>query len=393
MAKGKGKGKDKDLKYLAQKGNMWYVVLRINGKKVWHPAGPDPDEARKLRNKLLFQIDSKEYSYNRARVRYDLFLTETFLPYVTTHPRYVRSTYEGYERIVRLHLIPILGRLRLDQIDPLTVFRYLRGKHNEGQLKDRTIRHHEMVIRSSLKCARKLGILTANPLRDAEGWSFTEDDRELPSETEVATILNAIRHTRYYLPAVLSMGSTPRRGEILAEKWHRIDWQKEGMHITETLYSSTEGLVWQRPKTKRSKRLLALPHSVIELLAEHKRAQDEQKVALGNLYNDNDLVFCRPDGQPINPSTFSSGWCSLIKRLKLPHMTFHDFRHYCIDTLYDLGTDESTIMNLAGHTIRTTTRGYSHPDFHRKKRAVEHADSKLKKLRKPLVVEDAVEGN
>ncbi|MDA8335565.1 MAG: site-specific integrase [Peptococcaceae bacterium] len=385
------KAKNADFRYLVQKGDMWYVVLRINGKKVWHKAGPDPEDARKLRNRLLVDLDNNDYSYSKARMPYAQFLDETFLPWVKAQRAI--STYDGYKGIVELHLKPShLGKTRLDGIKPLVVFRYLKSKQDDGELSNRTIREHQMVIRSSLRLAKNLGVLAANPLRDMESWSFEEKEFDLPAEEEVAQILQHVQGTRYWLPAVISMASTPRRGEELGAQWQRLDWDAEGMYINKTMYASSEnGIKYQRPKTKRSKRPLALPHSVMLLLAEHKREQDEQKARLGNLYQDNDLIFCNLDGTPINPDTFSSGWCRLMKRLVkqhgLPYMRFHDFRHYSIDTMYSIGIDEPTVMRQAGHVEKKTTRGYSHPDFDRQKNAVERADDKLRKLRELNVVE------
>jgi integrase len=101
----------------------------------------------------------------------------------------------------------------------------------------------------------------------------------------------------------------------------------------------------------------------------------------GDLHEDNDLVFCREDGRPINPDTFSSGLCALRKRLELPYMRLRDFRHLSADTLYETETDPKTILKQVGHTTVETSLRYNHQTFRRQKKAVERADSKLRELR------------
>lgn len=376
------KKSQKDRRNLQQKRGMWYVVISItaNGKRqrVWHPAGPNVEDAKKLRNDLLHQKDIKTYAYSNTT--YGDFLLNEWLPLSVGVYKKI-STQEGYERIVRLHLIPALGSLKLGRIEPGHISRYIKQKKDAGDLSVRTIRQHYQVIRASLKFAVAQKKIATNPALNVDAPAFQELERDLPSEEELRTVFEAIRGTKYYLPAVVSAHSTMRRGEIFGLKWSEIDFQEEGAKILRTLYPSKKGLIWDTPKNKGSRRLVALPSSLMPLLAEHKLLQDIQKASVADFYEDNNLVFCREDGRPINPSTFSSGFCAFRKRHNLPYMRFHDFRHLSVDTLYETQVDQKTIMKQAGHSTVETSLRYNHPTFRRQKKAVEKADSKLRELR------------
>ncbi|MDA8335727.1 MAG: site-specific integrase, partial [Peptococcaceae bacterium] len=214
------------------------------------------------------------------------------------------------------------------------------------------------VIRASLKFAVAQKKIAVNPALNVVCPTFTEEDRDLPSEEEIKAIFAAMRGTRFYLPAVVSSLTTLRRGELFALCWSEIDFKEEGAKIRRTLSPSKKGLLWDTPKTKGSRRIVAMPSSLMPLLAEHKTQQEIQKAALGEFYNDNDLVFCREDGRPINPSTFSKAFGDFRKRMKLPHMRLHDFRHLSVDTLYETENDPKTIMMQAGHTTIGTSLRY-----------------------------------
>ena len=49
----------------------------------------------------------------------------------------------------------------------------------------------------------------------------------------------------------------------------------------------------------------------------------------------------------------------LLRDADLPaHVTLHGARHTFVDLLYATGTQESTTMDIAGHSVRSVTRGY-----------------------------------
>jgi hypothetical protein len=133
----------KDRRNLQQKKGMWYVVMSVtvNGKRqrVWHPAGASLEDAKKLRNELLHQKDHKLYAYNDTT--YEDFLLKEWLPISVEIYKKV-STQEGYESIVRLHIIPVLGSLKLSRIEPSHISRYIKQMRDGDKLGDRTIRQH-----------------------------------------------------------------------------------------------------------------------------------------------------------------------------------------------------------------------------------------------------------
>ncbi len=57
-------------------------------------------------------------------------------------------------------------------------------------------------------------------------------------------------------------------------------------------------LVVQKPKTRHSRRTIPLPHDIVVELKAHKTRQAQEKLLLGQAYQDHGLVSCLVDGRP-----------------------------------------------------------------------------------------------
>jgi integrase len=98
-----------------------------------------------------------------------------------------------------------------------------------------------------------------------------------------------------------------RREEVLGLRWSDIDPDFSGLTVRQTLTCTSGGGVHiGPPKSKKSRRWVPLLPFAAEALRKQQATQAERRVALGEAWTDEDLVFDRRDGRPINPSTFST---------------------------------------------------------------------------------------
>jgi integrase len=82
---------------------------------------------------------------------------------------------------------------------------------------------------------------------------------------------------------------------------------------------------------------------------------------MGQAYQDNGLVFCHPDGTPLDPRSFTRHFKTLLKRSGLPVVRFHDLRHTFATLMLELGESPKTVQVMLGHSkISTTLDIYSH---------------------------------
>lgn len=74
---------------------------------------------------------------------------------------------------------------------------------------------------------------------------------------------------------------------------------------------------------------------------------------------DADLVFRRPDGQPVHASWLLKDCRALCRDAGVPVLTPHGLRHAAVTMLRHLGVDPTVVQQLAGHATLTVTDGYT----------------------------------
>ncbi|KNF09941.1 site-specific recombinase XerD [Gottschalkia purinilytica] len=93
----------------------------------------------------------------------------------------------------------------------------------------------------------------------------------------------------------------------------------------------------------------------------HKSKQVQEKLRIGKYYNENDLVFCNIDGIPINPTTITTRFKSILKKVRLEDTRFHDLGHSFATLLLETNEHPKVVQELLGHSSITATLDiYSH---------------------------------
>jgi integrase len=124
---------------------------------------------------------------------------------------------------------------------------------------------------------------------------------------------------------------------------------------------------WKPPKTKRSRRQIAIPAETAEALAVHRVKQMEERLRLGAAWADNDLVFPSRVGTPIMARNLYRAFKALLAKARLPRaVRFHDLRHTCATLLLAARVNPKVVSEMLGHaSVAITLDIYSHvlPDM------------------------------
>ena len=104
------------------------------------------------------------------------------------------------------------------------------------------------------------------------------------------------------------------------------------------------GWKFTRPKGKRG-RPVPIPAQLIPPLRVRLKDQDDERQAAGDTWRDWDLVWCRPDGRPIDTHDDWEEWKALLAEAGITkNARLHDARHTC-GTL--LGEQTSTCTSYS----------------------------------------------
>jgi site-specific recombinase XerD len=116
-----------------------------------------------------------------------------------------------------------------------------------------------------------------------------------------------------------------------------------------------------RPEEKR-KRAVPIPPELAEPLREHLAGLDAERQAAGPAWDDRDLVWCGPQGRPIDPHDDWEEWKALVAEAgNTKDARLHDARHTAGTLLGEQHVDMHVIQRILGHAQVTTTRIYTDP--------------------------------
>ncbi len=280
------------------------------------------------------------------------------------------KTAERYREIIRLHIRPHLGALRLQALQPMRIERFYSdlaaGRRPDGAagrpLSPLTIRHVHRLLLKALSKAERDRLIPANPARQAERPRVERSELEILTEAQIRDLLTQLRGRPFYLLAVVGLSTGMRRGEMLALRWRDVDLDQAQLTVQQSLEETRAGLRFKPPKTKHARRTISLPAFAVAALRAHKAAQARDRLALGlGRQGLGSLVFQRPDGSPMRPDTVSSEWRKAIAAAKAPKVSLHALRHTHASQLIASGLDVLTISRRLGHGAPSITLDvYSH---------------------------------
>lgn len=345
-----------------RKGGGWmgqYVVHTAEGRKRRTVYGKTRKEvAAKLAKAISNREDGLVFDAKNLTVGdyLDLWLRDSVQDTVRL------TTYQGYERVVRLHIKPALGRIKLDNLTPVHV-RSLYRERLEAGLAPRMVQLVHTILHKALKQAVNDGLIPRNVTEAVKAPRPVNKEMKPLSPDQARTLLEAARGERLEALYALAVTTGMRQGEILGLKWEDLDLEAGTLQVRRTLSTAMGGGVrFGPPKTARSRRNIRVPKLALTALRRHRKTQLEKRMKLSGLWEDHDLVFTTGVGTPLSRADLiTRSFKPLLRRANLPDIRFHDLRHTCATLLLSRGVHAKLVQELLGHsTIAVTLDTYSH---------------------------------
>lgn len=270
-------------------------------------------------------------------------------------------TFDRYSSDIAGHILPAIGRHRLDKLRPAQLAGLYNAKAAEG-LSPASLRHIHAVIRRALNVAVRWQVLAANPAVLVDAPQARPHEFVPLSAVQARRLIHAAKQDRMQARWLVGLALGLRQGEALGLWWEDIDLNAGLLRVRRALQRQRGGgLVFTDPKTQRSKRTLPLPAPLLTALRDHQQQQAKEQITAGSLWRGSPCVFTTPVGTPIDPRNDYREFKKLLAHAELPSVRLHDLRHTAASLLLAQGVPARVVMEILGHSaIALTMNTYSH---------------------------------
>ena len=393
-SKSRRTGKGSISKYKVKGGIRWrwqaYELVNPNDssfgtKRIGKNGFSSAADADMALREALTKIQNNQKVVSRSEMPTVEEYAKLWLPGQTLAP----STRKGYEKILRNHVFPYIGKRKLNQVTSAELARIYKsilqgGRKDDidrgGALSPNTVNKIHIVIGALFKAAVDEELLVVNPARKTSivkaptGSQIraSQSEIEVWDETQLTfflawddTVYLDDLYELWYLIAFTGM----RRGEAIALKWSDIDLINRTISIRR---AADPVLVRQTKLTKTGK---ARPVSIhVGLVHVLKRQKAKRALISPELVKPDAYVFGLPNGELRSPNDITARWARAVKKAQAisrvqPHMadrpltalTLKGLRHTHATLLMKNGTNPKIVQERLGHsTINTTMNIYSH---------------------------------
>lgn len=256
------------------------------------------------------------------------------------------STLEDYERLVRVHLKPDLGGMRMDAVTREDVQKLVR-KWSRAGAKPSTIHGRYSKLAIIMKAAVKDRVLPLTPCEDIALPRVASSATLVPITTDVVMAVHKAIDERYQAFVLVAAGTGGRRGEVLGLTQDRVARAFHRVRIDRQLSAKTraESVVFSPPKTEASVRNVDAADFVFDAIEEHVKTYG---------VHESGLIFTNAVGKPVSTTTLQAVWSKAAEKVGTD-ATPHDLRHYFASMQIAGGCSIKKLQALLGHKSATET--------------------------------------
>ncbi len=267
------------------------------------------------------------------------------------------SSYQTYTNLLKKHLLPMLGPMKLVSVTPSVVNDFVTALENTG-LAYSTIKGAYRLLSAAMRSAFEEGLIKKNPCRKIKIQHSEREDQRVLTRAEQEMVKKATYGIND-LPALLSLYTGMRLGEVCALKWSDIDWEKKTITVKRTVQRVAQNtnsrtgektmLMVGTPKSIRSRRVIPVPDFVLEQLMKLMQTKADSNYIFG------------VSTVAAEPRTIQRRFKRFMEKLGITGVHFHTLRHSFATRLLELGVDIKTVSVLLGHgSAKTTLDYYAH---------------------------------
>lgn len=333
------------------------------------------------------------------------------------------KTAATYRSLLEQHIIPTIGKVRLDKLAPAHIRRVEAAMLDKGLSSTSAAQAHR-ILAVALKYAEREGRVKRNAATLTDAPRRSANKLGVLSGADGIRVLQTVAADRLGSRVAAALLTGARQGELLGLEIGRVSdvldlsWQLQRLtweHGCTTPCGAprgsecvarkitapadwehrylTGGLWLSRPKSSAGWRIIPLVEPLRTIMLRRIEAAAAEPNPFGLVWTSDPKKVpgrdtLRPlDGSPIDPSTDNAAWHHALTRAGVEQVRLHDARHTAASLLLDAGVPEPVMLRILGQSSVAVLRGYQNID----RRQLDEAMLKLSaKLALPEASADAV---
>lgn len=342
-----------------RKDGRWQASYVTNDGKRLYFYGDTQTEANKKKRQAEME-DERGMLATGPDMLLSVYL-ENWLETVKKPPIVRLSTYDKYKWYLKKYINPALGHIRLRLLSPQHVQSFYSQKLDEG-LSPGTVRNLHLVLHSAMKNAVKWNLVSRNVVGLVTRPTRNTYEAQVLTIEQARTLLETAKNHKMWALLVVALATGMRHGELLALRWDDVDFQGGKLFVHRAVSKlNGRGYVEHEPKTKKGRRTIVLPSSVVDVLREHRDYVEQLRRDAGDNWLGLGLVFPNTRGNFIERAKLWHMLNKVVEQAGLPHMRFHDLRHSAATIMLAMGIHPKVVQEILGHSsISVTMDLYSH---------------------------------
>lgn len=290
------------------------------------------------------------------------------------------STYNFYESNARVHVLPVLGDVRLSELNPERIERALftmtttakvNGRTREVPVSASVRKACHRTLRACLGVAHDRGYIPTNPATHVKVPMPNEEEIRPLTRAEVLAVIDAARTSpmpaRWSIALVLGL----RQGEVLGlrfcdltldddqptirvvqnrvrQRWEHGCPDPKACGPAASCPHRHRNSPFDTPKSRKGIRTIAVPAHLVPALREQKKIVARMRLKAGPDWTDFDLVFPGKFGWPQDHRSDARAWARLLDSAGVSPARLHDARHSAASLALYLGTPTKVLAESFG---------------------------------------------
>jgi len=283
------------------------------------------------------------------------------------------ATVENYNSLYKNYIKDTsIGKIKLSKLKSSNLQMYYNQLIEDEVTTVNRVKYLNSIIGSSLIQAISEDYMIKNPCKNVTFPKIKEGEISIFTVEEQMKFIKSLEdnNDRFKTLYKFALGTGLRRGEILALKWSDIDFRNKEVSVTKSIRYVCKNditnidkpqFIIQTPKSESSVRKVPIPSSLIKELKEYKRKQAEIKLKNAVVYDDQNYVFAKEDGKPIEGQYLLRYYKKSLEEAGIEYRKFHVMRHTYASRLIENDVNLKVVQTLLGHSsLKMTSEIYAH---------------------------------